>query len=194
MPATRLIAPLMWWKLVPAAGVILLAVALSVVVGPVFTTPQVGATLDPVPGPTAIMSSLLIAFAIAGTLKEPVSVLPRTAMRRVRVWRYVRVLGLLILSTLLLTLAVPDTATAALSCVCAFSGEALLFARLLWEEIAWAAPLLHGGLTLTFGADSFGNPHAWAWILQPQPTGTALASSALLLTVGIVTWGQKPPT
>lgn len=188
-----MILPLVWWKLLPALGVIAVAVAVLIIMGPVFSTPQVGTTATQVLGPTAILSGLLIAFAVVGTLKEPVTVLPRTGRRRVRTWRLARVLALLILSLLLLTVAAPEHAPAAVSCACALSGEALLMARVLWEEIAWALPLLHAGLVLTFGTDTFGTPHPWAWILQPDPALTALALSIGLLALGIGAWSRKPP-
>lgn len=193
MPAERMILPLVWWKLLPALGVITVAVAVLIIMGPVFSTPQVGTTATQVLGPTAILSGLLIAFAVVGTLKEPVTILPRTGSRQVRAWRLARVLALLTLSVLMLTVAAPEHAPAAVSCACALSGEALLMARVLWEEIAWALPLLHAGLVLTFGTDTFGTPHPWAWILQPNPIPTALALSTGLLALGIGTWSRKPP-
>lgn len=188
-----LAGPVAWWRLLPASALIAAAVAVVHVLGPVFATPQMTAVGVEVLGPTALISGLLAALGVSVVLREPVSTLTRTGPRPVRAWRTARVLALVALTAGLLLVTSPAQHLAAISCTCALTGQALITARVLWDEVAWALPLLHVGMTITFGTDPFGTPHPWAWILTPEPSATHLTASLLLLTVGTLLCATHHP-
>ncbi|MGO0578076.1 hypothetical protein [Ornithinimicrobium panacihumi] len=184
----RLTWPVRWWHLGPAILLVPSATILLVALGPVFVTPQVATLGVTVPGPTALLCGLMIAFATVATLKEPTSVLPMVTQRALPLWRAARVLLLVGTAMTFFITASPDHGLAAVSCVCALTAESLLLARLLWAEIAWSLPLLHAGLTMTFGTNEIGDIRAWAWILTPTPNPAETLVSAGLLAIGVVAW------
>lgn len=182
-----------WWHLRPAIALALIAVAVPAVIGPTFATPQMSAVGVVVLGPTAIVSGIFGAFAISAALKEPVTLLPWVGPRDIRVWRAVRVIALLGATTVLVMLTSGEGVPAVLVCLLSLGGEALLTAAVLWEDIAWSIPVLHAGMVLTFGTDVFGDPHAWAWFLSPQPAAGDLAIALALFAVGLTVWAYRPP-
>ncbi|WP_157621739.1 hypothetical protein [Serinicoccus hydrothermalis] len=172
----------------------ILAVLAPVLLGPLFTTPQLNAVGVVVQGPSAILSGLVGAFAVTLLLKEPVTVLPWVGPRDIRIWRMLRVA--LLMASIVVAMVLLGGGQASgpvLVCLLSLSGEALLAAAVLWEEIAWALPVIHAGMTLTFGTDVFGTPLSWAWILQREPTMGHVAFSTVLFAIGLLTWARRRP-
>lgn len=186
-------AAVRWWRLRLAASLGLLAALVPAVLGPTFATPQVSAVDVVVLGPTAILSGIVGAFAVSAVLREPVTTLPWVGPRDIRVWRMLRVVVLAAAIAVLSMVTSGGLFLAVLVCLASLIGEALLAAAVLWEDVAWSVPLLHAGMVLTFGTDVFGEPHAWAWFLRPQPTWGDAVVAVALLTMGLVAWACRRP-
>lgn len=193
MPMVMLRGMARWWHAWAAVPLMLGAVLVPAALEPLFVTPQMTAVGVIVLGPTAILSGILGALAIVVVLKEPVSVLPWTGLRDIRRWRLVRVGAMLGLMIGLLALTSAEGFNAAVVSLLSLTGEALLAATLLWEEIAWTVPLLHSAVSLTFGTNVFGDPHAWAWILHPEPKPVHFVVALALLVVGATSWAYRRP-
>lgn len=193
MPSVMLRGVVRWWHLGAVTVLALGAVVVPAVLGPLFITPQMTAVDVVVLGPTAILSGVLGSFAVSVTLREPVTVLPWTGPRDIRRWRLIRVGVILGLVTTLAGVSSGQGVGAVVVCLFALAGEALLTGAFLWEEIAWTVPLLHAGMTLTFGVDVFGDPHPWAWILHPEPEQGHVILSVMLLVGGALCWAYRRP-
>lgn len=193
VPTVTLRSMVRWWHARASAPLMLGAVLIPAVMGPLFVTPQMTAAHVIVMGPTAILSGMLGAFAIVAVLKEPVTVLPWTGLRDIARWRLIRVGALLGLMIGLVALTSTDGLSAFVVSLLSLTGEALLGAALLWEDIAWTVPLMHAGLSLTFGTNVFGDPHTWAWILHPEPKPAHVIVAVALLVVGATAWAYRRP-
>lgn len=173
---------------VPAVAVGWAVLLIVNLVGPkLVVLPGVAATSQ-IPTPFVFFVGGLIALLSLLLATEPCPEVFVTSPLRSRLLNVTRVVVAVMLGPLLLTSLGPGDTLAALSTSMAVAGEGLLAASVLGLRLAWLPPLLHLTAAGSFGAATPDTLRPWAWLISANPSAAALASSAVMLAAGGVSW------
>lgn len=185
---------LLGWNARGLLILIVLTAVLGLALPPQLVIPSLSSFTE-IRSPTASLLALLAAVGVLATAQEPMGTIPRTAARRLGVWRAGRLLAALILAWTALILPAPgdpQNALSAASTCAALVGEGLLLARLATNGAAWTAPALHVMAATLLGHRSNGEPLPWAWVIDGEPGPAALLASTALLGAGLWLWARHP--